>query len=71
MEKRTREQKYTKEDFEAKAQEVIHMVLTMSEDRIMANSQLDTPAEKALPEIAMTVSSALRAFLAILYLQDK
>ena len=71
MEKRTREQTYTKEDFEAKAQEVIHMVLTMSEDRIMANSQLDTPAEKALPEIAMSASSALRAFLAILYLQDK
>ena len=71
MAKRTIKQTYTSEDFEAKAQELLHMVFTMSEERIFAAPRLRSPVGNALAEGAMTVKYALRAFLAVYRMHDK
>ena len=71
MAKRIKIQTYTSEDFEAKAQELMHMAFTMSEERIFAAPCLRSPIGNALAEGAMTVKYALRAFLAISRIQDK
>lgn len=64
-------QTYTSEDFEAKAQELMHMVFTMSEERIFAAPRLESPIGNTLAETAMTLNYALRAFLAITRLKGK
>lgn len=71
MAKRIKTQTYTSEDFEAKAQELIHMAFTISEERIYAAPHLRSPIGNALAEGAMTVKYALRAFLAVSRIQDK
>lgn len=71
MAKRIKTQTYTSEDFEAKAQELMHMVFTMSEERILASPSLRDPVGNALAEGAMTLNYALRAFLAVTRLKSK
>ena len=71
MAKRTKIQTYTNEDFEAKAQELLHMALTMSEERIFAAPRLKAPIGNTLAEAAMAVKYALRAFLAVSRLHGK
>ena len=71
MAKRTKKQTYTNEKFEAKAQEMMHMALNMSEERICAFSRLETPIGHTLADAAMTLHYALRAFLAVSRLQGK
>lgn len=69
--KRTKTQTYTNEEFEAKAEELMHMVFTMSEERIFAAPRLRSPVGNALAERAMTLNYALRAFLAVSRMQGK
>ena len=71
MAQRIKTQTYTSEDFESKAQELIHIAFPMSEERILAAPGLISPIGNALAEGAMTVKYALRAFLAISRLKDK
>lgn len=65
MAKRTKTRAYTNEEFEAKAQELIHMALMMSEARILAAPRLKSPIGDTLAEAAMTAKYALQAFLAV------
>lgn len=71
MNRRIKTQTYTSEDFEAKAQELMHIAFTISEERIYAAPHLRSPIGNALAERAMTVKYALRAFLAVTRLEDK
>ncbi len=71
MAKCTKEKTYTNEDFEAKAQELLHMALTMSEERILAAPRLKAPIGLTLAEAAMALHYALRTFLAVSRLQGK
>lgn len=71
MAKRVKTQTYTSEDFEVKAQELIHMAFTMSEERIFAAPRLRSPIGNALAEGAMTLKYALRALLATTRLKDQ
>lgn len=71
MAKRTKKRTYTNEEFETKAQELIHMALMMSEARILAAPRLESPIGNALAETAMIVKYALQGFLAVIRLQDK
>ncbi len=71
MANRTKTQTYTNEEFEAKAQELMHIALTMSEERIFAAPRLRSPVGKTLAEGAMTLNYALRAFLAVSRMQGK
>ena len=65
MAKRTKVQTYTNEDFEAKAQELRRIALTMSEERIFAAPRLESPIGDTLAEAAMALNYAMRAFLAV------
>ena len=71
MAKRIKTQTYTSEDFESKAQELIHIAFTMSEERIFAAPYLRSPIGNVLAESAMTLKYALRAFLATTRLKDQ
>ena len=71
MKKRIKTQTYTSEDFAVKAQELMHMVFAMSEERIFSAPRLRSPIGDAPAEGAMTVKYALRAFLAITRLKDE
>lgn len=71
MAKCIKTQTYTSEDFESKAQELIHIAFAMSEERILAAPCLRSPRGNALAEGAMTVKYALRAFLAVSRILDK
>lgn len=62
---------YTSEEFEAKAEELMHMVFTMSEERIFADPGQRSLIGNALAEGAMTLRYALRGFLAVYRMQDK
>lgn len=71
MAKRTMAQTYTNEDFEAKAQELLHMALTMSEERVYAFSRQEAPNGYTLTEAVMALHYAMRTFLAVSRLQGK
>ena len=71
MAKRTKIQTYTNEDFEAKAQELRHIALTMSEERIFAAPRLRAPIGDTLAEAAMALNYAMRTFLAVSRLHGK
>ena len=64
MAKRTKKKTYAIEEFETKAQELLHIALVMSEERIHAAPRLNSPAGSSLAEAAMTIKYALRAFIA-------
>ena len=70
MAKRIKTQTYTSEDFEAKAQELIHMVFTMSEERIFDEPGRRSLIGNLLAEGAMTLKYALRSFLAVYRMND-
>ena len=71
MAKRAKVQTYTNEDFEAKAQELRHIALTLSEERIFAAPRLNAPIGDALAEAAMPLNYAMRTFLAVSRLYGK
>ena len=71
MANRTKEKTYSIEEFEAKAQELLHIALVMSEERIHAAPRLESPIGKTMAESAMSLQYALRAFIAIERLQGK
>lgn len=71
MAKRTKIQTYTNEDFEAKAQELRHIALTMSEERIFAAPRLESLIGDTLAESVMNLNYAMRTFLAVSRLQGK
>ena len=71
MAKRTKKQTYTNEEFEAKAQEMMHMALSMSEERICAAPKLKAPIGLTLAAAVMTLNYAMRTFLAVSRLQGK
>ncbi len=71
MANRTKEKSYTIEEFEAKAQELLHIALVMSEERIYAAPRLNAPIGRTMAEAAMGVQHALRTFIAIERLQGK
>lgn len=71
MAKRTKTPTYTNEEFEAKAQELMHMVFTMSEERIFSDPGQRSLIGNALVEGAMTLRYAVRGFLAVYRMKDK
>lgn len=71
MAKRTKTMTYTSEEFQAKAQELMHMVFTMSEERIFLDPGQRSLIGNALAEGAMTLRYAIRGFLAIYQMKDK
>ena len=71
MANRTRKKIYTIEEFEAMAQELLHIALTMSEERIHAVPRLESPIGKAMAEATMNVKYALRTFIALERLHGK
>ena len=71
MAKRTKTLTYTSEEFEAKAKDLMHVVFTMSEERIFADPGQRSCIGNALAEGAMTLNYALRIFLAVYRMHDK
>lgn len=71
MATRTKEQIYTIKEFENKAQELIHIMLILCEERIHAAPTLNSPIGKTMAEAAMSVKYAIRTFIAIERLQGK
>ena len=71
MAKRTETLTYTSEEFEAKAEELMHMVFTMSEERIFSDPCQRSLIGNALAEGAMTLHYAVRSFLAVYRMKDK
>ena len=71
MAKRIKTLTYTSEEFEAKAEELMHMVFTMSEEHIFAGPGQRSLIGNALAEGAMTLNYALRVFLAVYRMHDK
>ena len=71
MAKRTYEKTYLVEDFERKAQELIHIMLTLCEERIYAVPRLNAPVGKTMAEAAMSVKYAIRTFIAVERLKGK
>ncbi len=68
---RTKEQIYTIEKFESKAQELIHIMLILCEERIYAAPKLNSPIGKTMAEAAMCVQYAVRTFIAVVRLHGK
>lgn len=71
MAKRTKKLTYTSEEFEAKAEKLLHMVFTISEERIFSESGQRSLIGNVLAEEAMTLNYALRSFLAVYRMHDK
>lgn len=71
MAKRTKKQTYTNEDFEAKAEELLSMALTMSEERIFAAPRLKSPIGRTMADAVMTLNYAMKTFLTVSRLQGK
>lgn len=71
MAKRTKTLTYTNEEFESKAEELMHMVFTMSEERIFSDHGERAAIGNVLAEGAMTLHYAVRGFLAVSRMKDK
>ena len=65
METRAHETTYSIEEFERRAQELVHIMLALCEERIHAAPRLESPIGNTMAEAAMSVKYALQAFIAI------
>ena len=61
----TRERTVTIQDFENKAQELLHIMLTMCEERMLAAEKVNSPMGAALAEAALAVKASIRTFVFI------
>ena len=61
----TRERTVTIQDFENKAQELLHIMLTMCEERMLTAEKEDSPMGAALAEAALAVKASIRTFIFI------
>lgn len=61
----TREHTVTIQDFENKAQELLHIMLTMCEERMLAAEKVNSPMGAALAEAALAVKASIRTFVFI------
>ena len=61
----TREHTVTIQDFENKAQELLHIMLTMCEERMLAAEKVNSPMGAALAEDALAVKASIRTFIFI------
>lgn len=66
-----KKQTVTIQEFEGKAQELIHIMLTLCEERIFAAEKLNSPVGKTMAEAAMCLKYAIRTFIAIERLNGK
>ena len=61
----TRERTVTIQDFENKAQELLHIMLTMCEERMLTAEIVNSPMGAALAEAALAVKASIRTFIFI------
>ena len=61
----TRERTVTIQDFENKAQELLHIMLTMCEERMLTAEKVNSPMGDALAEAALAVKASIRTFIFI------
>ena len=61
----TRERTVTIQDFENKAQELLHIVLTRCEERMLTAEKVNSPMGAALAEAALAVKASIRTFIFI------
>lgn len=61
----TREHTVTIQDFENKAQELLHIMLTMCEERMLTAEKVNSPMGAALAEAALAVKASIRTFIFI------
>ncbi len=61
----TRERTVTIQDFENKAQELLHIMLTMCEERMLTAEKVNSPMGAALAEAALAVKASIRTFIFI------
>lgn len=55
----------TIQDFESKAQDLIHVMLAICEGRMLTEEKLNSSVGAALAEAALTVKASLRTFVFI------
>lgn len=56
---------FTTQDFECKAQELIHIMLTLCEKRLHADPGQNSPVGNAMAEAALAVKASIRTFVFI------
>ena len=56
---------FTIQDFENKAQELLHIMLTMCEERMLTAEKVNSPMGAALAEAALAVKASIRTFIFI------
>ena len=61
----TRERTVTIQDFENKAQELLHIMLTMCEERMLTAEKVNSPMGAALAEAALAVKASIRTCIFI------
>ena len=61
----TRERTVTIQDFENKAQELLHIMLTMCEERMLTAEKVNSQMGAALAEAALAVKASIRTFIFI------
>ena len=62
---------FTIQDFECKAQELIHIMLAICEKRMSAADKLNSPVGDTLAEAVLTVKASIRTFVFIERLPGK
>lgn len=56
---------FTMQDFETKAQELLHIMLTICEKRMLTAEKLNSPVGASLAEAALAVNASIRTFVFI------
>ena len=62
---------FTAHDFECKVQELLHIMLTMCENRLHAHVRHNSPVGDAMAEAALAVKASIRTFIFIERLPDE
>lgn len=62
---------FTVQDFEGKAQELIHIMLAICEKRLWTTENQNDPVGTALAEAALAVKASIRTFVFIERLPNK
>ena len=56
---------FTMQDFETKAQELLHIMLNICEARMLTTEKANSPMGATLAEAALTVKASIRTFVFI------